>query len=241
MPSMTTLEIVQRFANAVGISTPTTAVANPSQEVVQIVELLNQEGRDLSRRTDWQVLSFQGTFTTVAAESQGFLATIIGATQVLRGIVNDTIWNRTTMLPIFGPLSKPVWQGRKALNISGPYPQYRIRGNEILFNPTPTAGQSCYFEYISECWCTDATGVTYRRNVAADTDLMLLDDELMLAGLEWRWLRKKGLSYSEEFASYERLVSDSVSRDATKPKLYMDDCGDQYRFGTFVPVGSWNV
>lgn len=238
---MNALDIIQRFTNAVGLPEPSTALANQAEDVMQIVELLNQEGRALSRRHDWQALTFETSFTTLAVESQGTLASIIGATQALRKIVNDTIWNRSTQQPIFGPLSKANWQGQKALSLTGPYPQYRIRGNTLRFYPVPTASQTCFFEYISNRWCTDVTGATFRSNLAADTDEMLLDSEVMLAGLEWRWLRKKGLSYAEEFASYEGMVADTVSGDGTKAVVHMDSPPARRRPGVFVPIGGWNV
>lgn len=238
---MNVLEVIQRFTNAVGLPEPSIAVANQADDVAQIVELLNQEGRSLSGRYNWQALTYEATFTTVATESQGTLATIIGATQQLRRIVNDTIWDRTTRVPICGPLSKQRWQAQKALGFTGPYSEYRIRGNALRFDPAPTAGHSCYFEYVSKCWCTDSTGATFRTNVANDTDLFLIEDEVVLAGLEWRWLRKKGLSYAEEFASYEALVADLITRDGTKPKLHMDGVSERNRPGIFVPIGSWNL
>lgn len=238
---MNVLEVIQRFTNAVGIEEPSTAVANPASDVGQIVELLNQEGRSLSSRHSWQALSFEATFTTVATESQGTLTSIIGATQQLRRIINDTIWNRSTLTPICGPVSRQRWQAQKALGLTGPYSEYRIRGNELVLDPAPTAGHTCYFEYISKCWCTDVTGATYRANVAADTDVFLLDDEVVLAGLEWRWLRKKGLSYAEEFATYEGLVSDLIARDGTKPTLSMEGGGTVRGPGIYTPIGSWNL
>lgn len=238
---MNALEIIQRFARAVGFPEPSAAVANQAEDVAQLVELLNQEGRSLSTRHDWQALSFEVSFTTVATESQGTLPSIIGATQQLRKVVNDTIWDRTTQIPICGPLTRQRWQAQKALALTGPYSEYRIRGNTLIFDPAPTAGHTCYFEYLSKCWCTDSTGATYRTNLGADTDLMLLDDEAMLAGLEWRWLRKKGLSYAEEFASYEGIVADLIARDGTKPMLAMDGEGSRPRAGVFVPIGSWNL
>src|SRR5689334_22766185 len=112
---MNALEIVQRFAKAVGVPVPSTALANQADDVQQIVELLNQEGRSLAKRCDWQALTFEATFTTVATESQGALASIIGATQQLNKIVNDTIWDRTQQVPIPGPVSKQRWQAKKAL------------------------------------------------------------------------------------------------------------------------------
>jgi hypothetical protein len=206
-----------------------------------MVELLNQEGRALSVRTDWQALVREASFTTVATASQGALTTIIGATQGLRKILNETIWDRTQGVPICGPLTAQRWQSRRALSYSGPYSQYRIRGGLLMFDPAPTAGHTCYFEYISNCWSTDSTGATYQRNVASDTDLVLLDDEAMLAGLEWRWLRKKGLSYAEEFSSYELIVSNLITADGTRARLSMDEGARSRSPGIVVPEGNWTL
>ena len=87
---MNVLEVIQRATNALGIPEPTTAVANTQDAVVQLVELLNQEGRSLSSRHDWQNLTYEVSFTTAATESQGTLASIIGATQELRKIPPQT-------------------------------------------------------------------------------------------------------------------------------------------------------
>lgn len=217
------------------------ALASTSPDVIQLVELLNQEGRSLSQRHDWQALTFEASFTTVAVESQGTLASIIGATQGLRKVVNDTIWDRTTQQPVFGPLSKKNWAGQKALTLTGPYPQFRIRGNTLRFYPVPTAGDTCYFEYISDRWCTDVAGTAFQSNVAADTDVLLVSDEVALAGLEWRWLRKKGLNYAEEFANYEGLVASAIANDGAKPVVRLDQSGNRRAAGVFVPVTGWNV
>lgn len=238
---MNALEIVQRVTDALSIPQPTALVGVTQDSERQLLELLNQEGRLLSVRYDWQALTFEGNFTTVADESQGALTSIIGATQVLRKIVNETIWDRTAGIQITGPSSRQDWQVQKAIPTAGPYSQYRLRGNQLLLNPAPTAGHSAYFEYISRCWCTDLTGATYRRNIASDTDLVLLDDEAMCAGLEWRWLRKKGLSYAEEFANYEAIVAELMNSDGTKPRLAMDDEPSRRTGGIIVPVGSWSL
>lgn len=236
---MNVLGLIQRFATATGFPVPTLAYANTSSDVQQVIELLNQEGRSLASRHDWQALTFEANFTTVATESQGSINTIIGGTQVLKKIVNDTLFNRTTMQKIRGPLSKMVWQAYKNLTLTGPYPQYRIRGNNLILNPVPTAGQTVYFEYVSKCWCSDFNGANFRRNIGDDTDLVLVDEELIMAGLEWRWLRKKGLSYAEEFQSYEFLVKEAIGSDGMRPRLQMDGLSQDFRPGTIVSPGSW--
>lgn len=238
---MNVLEIVQRFTNAVGLPEPNVAVANQSDDVIQIVELLNQEGRELSRRADWQEITFEQTFTTVAAASQGLLSSIITNGHQVRKIVNETIFNRTTKLPVYGPISRREWQARQALSLTGPVSQYRIRGNYLLFNPAPASGDTCAFEFVSKCWCSNAAATSFYTNVQADTDLVLLDDEIMLAGIEWRWLRKKGLSYAEEFASYEAMVKKAKGDNGSKRTLNMADDSLDYRPAIVIPIGSWDL
>lgn len=236
---MDALELAVRFADAVGIPRPTVLVASALDDERQILELMNQEGRSLSRRHDWEALTFETSFTTVATESQGALSSLLGGSRTLRRVINETIWDRTTQLPVPGPVSPRSWQAYKASLAAGPFPSYRVRGGNLLFNPAPSAGHTCYFEYVTDCWLTDSGGSTYRTNIAADTDVFLLDDEIMLAGLEWRWLRKKGLSYAEEFATYEGMVAEAMGSDATKPIVRMDGDGNRFRPGVLVPIGGW--
>lgn len=235
------LGVVQKFADAVGFTRPTYLYTNPSDDARQLKELLNQAGHELASRHNWQSMVLEASFTTVATEIQGTLATIIGASQVLKSISNDTIWNRTTRLPVCGPLAPKIWAGYKALSLTGPYPQYRIRQNKILFNPVPTAGQTCYFEYNSRSWLTDAAGTTFKENISDDTDIFLVEDNLLIAGIEWRWLRKKGLSYAEEYQSYENLVAEAINNERTHARLQMDGASERYSAGIVVPIGSWNL
>lgn len=203
------------------------------------MECLNEEGNSLRQRCDWEALNYEVTFTSVATESQGLLSTIIGAGQILDNVANNIIWDRTQQVPIMGPVSKQQWQVRKALNLTGPYTQYRIRGGALLFNPAPSAGHTCALEYQSKCWAVNAAGTVFGKRLVADTDTMLLDDDTMQLGLEWRWLRKKGLSYAEEFASYEAAVAGLVATDGTKPTLDMSGGQRPKQPGVIVSPGSW--
>jgi hypothetical protein len=120
---------------------------------------------------------------------------------------------------VTGPVLPKDWQAAKANNSVTPFNQYRIRGNEILFFSPPTAGQTCAFEYVTKSWVTNAAGTTFRNAIGGDTDELLLDDEVMLMGLIWRWKKAKNFEYGEDFKSYEMQVVDLIARDGTKPRL----------------------
>ena len=222
---MTVLEIVRSVCGIIGLPRPNSLIGTTDIQVIQLRELLNNEGSELSKRSSegWEVLQAEATFTTVAMEDQGAITSIIGASNAYRHIVNDTIWNRTTKTPVYGPRAARIWQGFKAINFAGPYPEYRIRGGHLLMLPAPPAGQTCAFEYITRNWLVSAgVGVS---EIQTDDDEPLLDVELMQNGLEWRWRKAKGLDYGQDFQDYEVAVTDALSRDGTKARK--DLAGDR--------------
>lgn len=241
---MTALSIIQTTCVEIGLPNPTSALSSTDPQIMQLVRLLNKEGKELSSRYAWQVLIREVTFLTVATESQGTLAAIITAGDVghsFRYIVNDTIWNRDRIWPVLGPKSPKHWQAYKAFSVTGPISEYRIRGNTLLFSPVPAAGETCAFEYVDRMWATDTLGTTYKQAITVDSDETLLDEDIMQQGLLWRWRAAKKLDYTEDFVTYERMVADAMARDGTKPTLSMMGSTGEYRPFVVVPIGSWNV
>lgn len=209
-----------------------------------MLALANEEGQELAARYDWQALTKEATFTTVATESQGSITSIITAAvsgDAMNSIVNNTIWNRTQRRPVFGPLDNQQWQQLKAMNISGPWNQFRIRGGNLIFVPVPTAGHTCAFEFVSKNWATDSTGATLKSAFTADGDLSSLDDRLITLGLVWRYKASNSLEYAEDFNKYEAAVADAIGRDGVRDWLNMDAARFDFPPGVMVPLGSWPV
>lgn len=237
---MSLLTTIQYACGRFGVPVPTTVLGTVDVQVLQMLRLLEEEGNDLSMRNEWEALTIEASHTTVATESQGSIATI--ASNGFRYIKNDTIWDRTNKLPVLGPLSAFDWQTLKAVNVTGPRYRFRIRGGKLLVNPTPTAGYSWFFEYITKNWILGADGVTYKQYFTLDTDTILLPEDLVLMGLRWRWKKEKGLDYAEDFSTYEMQVKQQTGRDGGKSVIYMDDVSWRGpRPGVWVPDGNWNL
>lgn len=234
---MSLLTIVQRFCSRTGLAVPATVYGTADPQIRQIMALLEEEGNDLSGRGDWNELTFQATHTTTAAEDQGDIDSI--ATNGYRYIKNNTFWDRTLQEPVYGPLNDQDWQAIKAMTVTGPRYQWRIRGGHLLSNPVPTAGHTWAFEYVSWNWMTDSTGATYRQYFAADGDLPLLPEEILTLGLRWRWKKEKGFDYAEDFRTYESMVKDALGRDGGKRTLNMGGDGEGKTPRVFLPAGSW--
>lgn len=67
---MSLLSIVSSFAGRNGIPVPSTVIGNTDTNVIQILRLLEEEGNDLAKRGNWNVLTREATHTTVATEDQ---------------------------------------------------------------------------------------------------------------------------------------------------------------------------
>ena len=228
---------MRQVCGRIGITPPTAVVSSSDPQIVQLLAIANEEGQDLSSRYPWQALQNESTFASVATESQGAMTTLAGAG--FRYILNDIMWNRDLIRPIFGPLVPFQWQQLKAQTMTGPWTQFRIRAGLLRFIPLPVAGNTIAFEWISKYWATGVGGDA--STWAADADTAYIDEEVMTQGIIWRWQEAKGLAYAESYAKYERLVADAMARDGGKQSLNMGGSGVGYGPGIMVPSGSWNV
>lgn len=233
---MSLLTIIQGITAELNISSPSAVVGNTNKQIIQLLRLANKEGKYLANRYRWQRLKSESTFTSVATESQGAMTTIAGTS--FGWIANDTVWNRTTNRRLF-PVDDVQWQQMKSSGITGPDYYFRIRGGNFIVLPTMTAGDTVAFEWISKNWCISSGG-TEQSAWAADTDTGLLDEDIMSAGILWRWKKAKGLDYAEDFATYERLVADAATRDGAKKRIHMGGgTGRQFISNRNVAEGSW--
>lgn len=237
---MSLLTIIQSVCKRTGVPSPTAVIGNTDVQIMQLLTLLEESGDDLARRGSWPALTFEATHTTTAAENQGAMTTI--ASNGFNYIKNQTIWDRTDRLPVLGPVDGQDWQALKAVVVTGPRYQFRIRGGNLLVNPAPSAGHTWAFEYVTKNWILGANLTTYKSSFTLDTDTVLLPEPLIVLGLRWQWMREKGLEYSELFRSYEMQLKDAFGREGGKPILHQDNLHSTYpQPGIFVPSGNWTV
>jgi hypothetical protein len=213
-------------------------VGNTDQSVAQLLRLINRHGRHLLDRADWQVLTTEETFTSVATASQGLISAIFSTGDYHR-IVNHTMFDRSNNERIYGPFTPEQWQRDQAWSTSPTSTYFRIRGNAILFTPTPAAGNTIACEYISNLW-NETSGGTGQSAFAADTDVGRLDEELLTLGAIWRFLKAKGFDYAEAFREHELALDRVLGNDGGKPKINMAPEALDPTMVNF-PDGSWSL
>lgn len=234
---MSLITIVQNACGQLNLVQPATVVLSNDPQTAQLLALARTGGKEVARRFDWQILTKEGTFTTLAAETQ--VANIMSTFADFGRITNFTMWDRTQSRPVRGPLNDQQWQRRKAAAAQvGVEFFFRIRGNVLMFNPVPPAGDTVCFEYISNKWCQSNASVA-QVTWLADTDTAIIDEELLRLDLIWRWKYAKGLDYSEDFRTFEAAAADLFGPDGGKDVV--DMTGEPDVWGVNIPDGSWAV
>ena len=233
---MSLLTIIQNASDTIGLARPSAVVSSTDGNVRTLLSLAGTEGRELLERYSWPATQLEATHTTLAAELQGVMTTIAPGFGYM---INNTFWDRTLTQPVTGPLNPSEWQGLKARTATGPYASYRIQGGSLYAYPAPAAGNTWAFEYQSDYFC-QSSGGTNQTVWTADTDVGILDENLMTLGVVWRFKKKNGLDYSEDYRVYEQKLANEMARTGGKRTLSMNTGGGNIS-GVFTPEGSWSV
>ena len=235
----TLLDIIRRFMERTGLPKPAFSIGNTDAQVAQILGLLEEATEELVMRNarGWQILTREAVFVTKAQEVQGSLSELAPG---FRAVTNDTLFNRTTRLPIYGPLLPMERQATKALQTAGPYYRYWIANDQLHLYPTPPAGQTIAFEYTSTaCWSDGQSPATYSEYPTTDTAICLFPKPVVIAQLRWRWKKEKGLEYAQDFDSAELLLNAAIAADGTRRVVDLGGTELVARPGIMIPTGSW--
>ena len=72
--SQTMLQMVQQVSSELGLVALTTVAGNTSQDVIQILALMNAAGYELLKEHDWQALEKEYRVYTEAYQYSGFIS-----------------------------------------------------------------------------------------------------------------------------------------------------------------------
>lgn len=150
-------EIINRAARELGLQPVADPFASSDPNFLQLIGLLTSIGQELAMQHEWPQLIAEKVITTIAGKSDYELP------QDFLEMVNQTGWNRSTRLPVGGPLSPSEWQYLKAA-LTGVVFNVLFRTSKINSSggafaeamrlyPTPgSAGIQIAFEYRSRNW-----------------------------------------------------------------------------------------
>lgn len=231
---MTLLTICTAVADEVGVDRPGSIIGNSGPTAQKMLRYVNKSGWTLMKGVAWQVLRKERTFTSIGGSTQ---TSILPAD--FDRFIPETFWNRSDYELVSGPVGAVQWQGLKAFGYGGD-DKFTYRGDDILILPEPGAGKALAFEYISTYWCKSSGG-TGQTAMAADTDVGVIDEELLVKATKFTYLSDEGLPNDVAYKEMTDYMDDLTRNDQASPGILVaaDIFGGGRHFtGTPVTSGS---
>jgi len=239
---MSLLTIVQDTLREIGgVEVPTSVVGNSNETAVRSLALANRSLKETAKRTNWPGLTIRGTITTVASQEEYAIP------DDFQFLINDTMWDDTNNRQVFGPLSESDWEFVKnsdaVAGVGSINSFFRIfrsattTSQVFYLFPIPDSIRTLRFEYRSDALTETSGNVAQGDRFLADTDLSLLDEDIIALGFKWRFLKSFGLPFEEEFRDYEAAIEDGAQADGAG---IISLAGPGFvRFGPVVPDGNF--
>ena len=231
---MSLLSVVQRACSKSQLPRPSAVIGNQNPQIVELLNYANIEGSELAQAIPWQELITETTFTSLAQAVQtGAIPSDFDR------MVPESLYNRTLRRKILGPISPQEWQERQAFPAALTVQWlFRIRGDQLLITPTPPAGNTCAFEYVSNLWCATSDGVTNKAAYTLDTDIARIDETIIAIGVELRWKKAQNLPWDDVQKAYQDQIQKYATKQAGSPTLTIGSRVNR-RYGTNVPEGNF--
>ena len=234
----TVLTLIQDFTEKMGLPRPAALVGSQEKSVRQLNALLRETISDLGKY-GWSEQTLRFTWTALGAQDQGALTTIFGLGY--DGLIQDSLWNQTRRMRLYGPVPNTVWQALQTLPNAGPEFQFWISGGHLYVSPTLAVTDTLSAQYITKYTVLAVDGVTAKARVTADDDSLLFPDDVVTRGLEYKWRKQKGeAGWEDDYNAYIGLVANALTKDGA-PTLSLSRNNKGARPGIVIPAGSWNV
>lgn len=210
--------ILNRVAAEIGVAPVVAPYSSVDPVFVQMQYLLNTAGEELSQAYPWELLTRSHQVTTSSLDSGDYpLPDDFGY------MINQTGWETTNNVPLFGPLSPQDWTyliGRDLVSHTI-YASFRFdEGQFRIFPQPPPDGLDVNFEYISCAWVSDgAPTPTYKKEVTTGTDQPLFDKTLITRYLKLKILESKGFDTQKAQNDFNQTFSFLTGLDKGAPVL----------------------
>jgi hypothetical protein len=226
-------DVINQAASELGLGQVGDPFQAPDPKWAQLISLLSKVGQKLALGYAWSQLRTEWVFNTQAGDTGIYL---IPADFI--DMVDQTGWNRTSRLPLGGPLSAQEWQYVQAwamgLTITV---LFRQNATELwLYPQPPPAGVKIAMEYRSSSWVAPAASVgactanNYKTlgpvngsdTPAAAGDLLLFDKLLLVAKLKAAFLSEKGMDTTKADEEADDLYEKCTARQANGQVLSLN-------------------
>lgn len=206
---MTVLSAMQSAAIRLIGRKPSTFFASQEQFEMELVDLVNEVAKDITKSHDWQTLT---DFYTLTGDGSTDLFSL--PTNYDRMLINSELWDSKNWAWGYTHILSPnEFQKWKLAGWGGVVPgAWIIYGDKFHFAPAPASGAQALFPYIVKEYAK-ANDETLKVAFDKDDDSFRLDERLITLALIWKWREMKRLDASGDMENFTKAFNEQAGRD----------------------------
>ena len=176
----TILEICREVADLAATKRPDNLFDANSQQESIFLSVAKSALDSLLRYGDWQELTKEGCLRTVEGRTQYPISEFLPDFYCL---LNNTIFIKDSKERIIGAITPEQWMREKYFYSSGNELKFKIQNGRVVWD----------FDTFEE-----------KSSLTSNTDVPVFDEYLVKLNILWRWLKRSGLDYGEEYDEFQR-------------------------------------
>ena len=198
------LQICQEAASLAAAQRPVDLFNEDSQQEAVFLSVARDTLDSLLRYGDWQELVREGCLRTVGRKTSYLISDFCPD---FYSLVNNTIYIKNAQEQVLGAITPEEWMREKYFNLPSLNLKFQIQNGHFKFLTAPADNLKIVFQYRSSSVVFDErNGWEEKSEITKNTDVPIFDAYLVKKGILWRWYRRNGMPYEEEFNEYEREV-----------------------------------
>lgn len=197
----TILEICREVADLAAVKRPDDLFNGSSQQSNIFLSVAKSTLDSLLRYGNWQELTKEGCLRITKGKTQYVITDYIPDFYC---ILNNTIYIKDNNERVVGSITPEQWMRDKYFCNDASRLKFKIQNGKLVFLNEPQFGVKIVFQYRSNNIAWDYQTWEEKSILTDNTDVPIFDEYLVKTGILWRWLKRNGLDYSEEYAEYQQ-------------------------------------
>lgn len=229
----TILEICREAADLAAVKRPENLFNTASQQESIFLSVAKSTLDSLLRYGNWEALTKEGCLITAGCKNSYVIADFAPDFYCL---LNNTVYIKDLQERVIGAITPEQWMKEKYFYSSSNNVKFKIQNGRLVFLNPPAQEVKIVFQYRSNNIVWDYKTFEEKNTLSANTDVPIFDEYLVKLGILWRWLKRSGLDYSEEFNEYERELKKRFGTELATRDIHLGSVEDATGEGVNINV-----
>ncbi len=229
----TILEICKEVADIAAVKRPKDLFNTSGQHECIFLSVVKSALDSLQRYADWQELTKEGCLRTIEGKSQ---YSIKDFAPDFYSLLNNTIFIKDSHERVIGAITPEQWMKEKYFFSPGTNIKFKIQNGRFIFLNSPVGGMRIVFQYRSNNIVWDFNTFEEKNTLTKNTDVPIFDEYLVKLGVLWRWLKRNGLDYAEEYNEYYRELKKRYGSELSTKDICLANISNSIEEGEYCNV-----